>query len=267
LNVRKIAERTNDPNAVWFTLLFTYRYYRFFLTLYAFWRYKPSAIPENPTLSPEDVTLVQPTRLVSESENSGFEECLTTWLLNTPAKIIIVTDTEERAMKAKERYLNISAKILDGSSLFIKGLGAIDISAVKVEFLHAGIADKRSQMAMAIPSVQTELVIFFDDHVFVKPRFLRDVVAAFEDPYVGLCGTKKSVRRRNFRTGSSLGNYWASFWNFLGIAYLVRHNFEIRATNSMDGGVFVVSGRAMVVRTRLVVLWDRRPCASFQISP
>jgi len=94
-----------------------------------------------------------------------------------------------------------------------------------------------------------QLIVFVDDHVFVKPGVLQSVAAAFEDPRVGICGVKKSVRRKVFQTGSILRDLWLAFWNFLGIAYLMRHNFETQATNAMDGGVFVISGRANGVRT------------------
>lgn len=68
-------------------------------------------------------------------------------------------------------------------------------------------------MAMAIPLVQTTLIVFFDDYVFVKPQFLRAVAAVFEDPRVCLCGTKKSAQRTSFQTDLSPGNYWVSVWN------------------------------------------------------
>jgi hypothetical protein len=212
---------------------------------------------------PKDITLILCTVSVSESDNPDFEECLTTWLLNRPARVIIVTDTEEREAAAKERYFDICIRIQNGSSRFLKDISATDVSAVAVSFMHTNFADKRTQMAMAIPMVQTPLMVTFDDHVFVKPRFLQAVAAVFEDPQVGLCGTKKEVRRKSFAPASSpkdcweliralLRHYWALYWNFLGIAYLMRHNFELRATNAIDGGVFVISGRAMVIRTKLV---------------
>jgi hypothetical protein len=38
----------------------------------------------------------------------------------------------------------------------------------------------------------------------------------------------------------------------LGATYLMRHNFEIRATNTVDGGVFVVSARTCALRTSIL---------------
>lgn len=49
-----------------------------------------------------------------------------------------------------------------------------------------------------------------------------------------------------------MGKYWDGLWNVLGACYLTRHNFEIRSTNAADGGVFVVSGRAMAIRTSVI---------------
>jgi hypothetical protein len=46
----------------------------------------------------------------------------------------------------------------------------------------------------------------------------------------------------------------------MGALYLERYNFEIRATNAMDGGVFVVSGRAMVI---LIEILDNNFCKAF----
>jgi len=34
-------------------MMFTWRYYRFFVNLYGFWRYKPSPIPDKPTIHPK----------------------------------------------------------------------------------------------------------------------------------------------------------------------------------------------------------------------
>ncbi|KAF4626708.1 hypothetical protein G7Y89_g11446 [Cudoniella acicularis] len=80
-------------------------------------------------------------------------------------------------------------------------------------------------------ATETRLTMFLDDHVFLPYLFLDSVVPVFENPCVGLCGTKKAVRRA---------------------LYLERHNFEIRATNAMDRGVFVVSGRALVILSEIV---------------
>lgn len=140
-----------------------------------------------------------------------------------------------------------------------------DVDRIPVKFRSAGVADKRVQIVHGITGTQTEILVLLDDHVFLKPQFLSAVTAVFDNPQVGLCGTRKRVRRNRAwgpPTRSRLAfwdfpvilayQYWLAFWNFLGIAYLTRHNFELRGTSGMDGGVFVISGRAMAVRTSLV---------------
>lgn len=277
----KLAERCTDLNLVLFAFLFVLRYYRFFINLYGFWKYRPSPAPKSPTLGPGDVTLIICTVSVSKSQNPDLEECLTTWLVTKPKRIIIVTDTEARAEAAKERYFEICKRIHDGSSLFLDGIGSIDVSLVEASFKYTGLADKRSQMAMAIGMVDTKIMVLLDENVRTPRQFLQAATAVFEDPQVALCGTKKQVRRKSFAPVSSLiqpliralqhpddmraivqagwklfqtllVRYWSMYWNFLGIAYLMRHNYELRATAGMDGGVFVISGRAMAVRTVVV---------------
>ena len=120
-------------------------------------------------------------------------------------------------------------------------------------------------MVHGIQQVQTPLISLTDDHVFYKDQqTLRVCAGEFDDPRVGLCGTTKTVRRQSPTFNPTLGKfwllwkllqlprmYWQLYWNFLGSVYLTRHNYEITATNSLDG-VFVVSARTMVVRTKLV---------------
>ncbi|TAQ83824.1 hypothetical protein B7494_g7851 [Chlorociboria aeruginascens] len=233
-------------------MLAVWRYFRLFVNLYSFWQYEPARPPRIQTIYRKDITMIIPTVSVSKPSNPDFEECITTCLFNLPAKIIIVTDTDSKVLEVKKQLLNIYPKIQDGSSGFLNGLGPIDISKVGILVISAGIANKRQQIKYAVEQVQTRLIMFLDDHVFLRPYFLDFIIPVFENPCVGLCGTKKMVRRENSKAHTPWGKYWESFWNVIGILYLERHNFEIRATNAMDGGVFVVSGRAMIILAEIV---------------
>jgi cellulose synthase/poly-beta-1,6-N-acetylglucosamine synthase-like glycosyltransferase len=124
--------------------------------------------------------------------------------------------------------------------------GVVDISGIAVWVTYTGVPNKRLQIAHALPNVHTRLVVLLDDHVFLKPGFLSSALLAFEDERVGLCGRTKTVCRNKSQ------RYWESFWNVMGALYLTHHNFEIRATNTMDGGVFVVSGCALVILAEIV---------------
>ena len=186
-------------------------------------------------LHPSDVTAIIPT--VSLLDNSDFEECVKKCLFNKPGKIIIVTDTMENAKEVGH---------------LLQTFPETDVSSVEIRVGYAGVANKREQMAQGIGQVQTKLILFLDDHVFLNPQFLDSVLPAFEDKRVGLCGTTKVVRRQSPKANTLLGKYWERAWNVIGALYLERHNFEARATNSLDGGVPVISGRASMVRTKIV---------------
>ncbi|KAL2133265.1 hypothetical protein VTI74DRAFT_2608 [Chaetomium olivicolor] len=219
----------DDSYLFWFLCLFTWRYLRFVLNLVAFWLYSPASIPQGtPTYSPSrDVTAIIPT---VDPHRGGFSECVRSCAENKPAKIIIVTAGDELYAQALCRVRKFERKYRS------------------VEFVVARtqVASKREQVAMAVPHIETSIAVLLDDHVFWGPRFLESVLCAFEDPRVGLVGTNKRVRRKEGQ------NIWGRIWNMLGATYLCRHNFEIRATNAVDGGVFVVSGRTCAIRTEIL---------------
>ena len=115
-------------------------------------------------------------------------------------------------------------------------------------------------MALGLRKIQREtspasrletVVVLLDDHVWwPSKRFLPALLAPFEDPAVHFVGTNKRVQRER-------GNSFAeSFLNFIACLYLGRHNFEIRATNAIDGGVFVVSGRTSAIRANIACRED-----------
>ncbi|KAJ4308157.1 hypothetical protein N0V84_012266 [Fusarium piperis] len=108
-------------------------------------------------------------------------------------------------------------------------------------------ASKRRQVAHAVRRVRTAVVVLADDHVFWPQRFLPSVLAPLNDPSVGMVATKKRVRRPTPGSWS-----WSSIVNFIASNYLQRHNWELRASNSIDGGVFVISGRTAVYRTEFI---------------
>ncbi|KAB5572232.1 hypothetical protein GE09DRAFT_1200980 [Coniochaeta sp. 2T2.1] len=220
--------KNHDDPLVRLVSLLLLRYCRFCISLYGFWRYRPSPAPEKPRFGSGDITAIVCTTAVAT--NRHFEESITNILINQPALLIIVTDTVERQREAEGRYAKIVARHPSQNIT-----PRTDVSRVAVSFMSSGKADKRVQMAMAIRTVKTPLIVAFDDHVFPKHTCLQGIANVFQDDRVGLC----SVRKRRI-------------FNLYGVAYLERHNFELRATSGMDGGVFVVSGRAMGIRTELV---------------
>ncbi|KAL2163175.1 hypothetical protein VTH06DRAFT_5231 [Thermothelomyces fergusii] len=216
-----------DSHLYWFFALFAWRYLRFCINLIAFWLYRPAPRPAKPTYTPRDVTAILPT---VEPEGEEFLETLRSCAANGPATIIVVTAGNELFAKA-------SAVVGKFTSAYPNVNFVVD---------RTQVASKRAQVALAVPQVETDITVLLDDHVFWGPRYLEELLCAFEDRAVGLVGTNKRVRRRE-----GLG-LWRRLWNMLGATYLCRHNFEIRATNAVDGGVFVISGRTCGIRTEIL---------------
>lgn len=219
----------DDGYLYWFLCLFAWRYLRFVVNLVAFWCYSPSPMPKGqPTYLPSrDVTVIIPT---VDPRGAGFQECVRSCAENRPAKIVIITAGDEL-------YAQTVTEVRQLEQRFASTRFVVD---------RTQVANKRTQVALGVSHLDTAIAVLLDDHAFWGPRFLQAILCPFEDREVGLVGTNKRVRR-----AEGLG-VWSRFWNMLGATYLMRHNFEIRATNTVDGGVFVVSGRTCAMRTEIL---------------
>ncbi|EAQ93868.1 hypothetical protein CHGG_02103 [Chaetomium globosum CBS 148.51] len=217
-----------DYYLYWFLALFCWRYLRFVVNLAAFWCYSPAPKPSKPTYTPsKDVTVVIPT---VTTDLEAFKNTLRSCAANDPAKIIVATA---------------------GDELFVGASSCVDAVSSEYPYIQfvvetAQVPSKRGQIALAVPHIETDITVLLDDHVTLGPRYLKSLLYPFEDPSVGLVGTNKRVQRKEGL------NLWGRIWNMLGATYLCRHNFEIRATNTVDGGVFVVSGRCCALRTEIL---------------
>ncbi|KAJ4286637.1 hypothetical protein N0V88_007927 [Collariella sp. IMI 366227] len=174
-----------------------------------------------------DVTAIIPT---VDPHRGGFTECVRSCAENKPAKIIIITAGYELYAQALSRVRQFRQ----------------EYESIQFVVERTQVASKREQVAMATRHIDTSITVLLDDHVFWGRQYLESLLRAFEDPAVGLVGTNKRVIREQGL------NIWGRIWNMLGATYLCRHNFEIRATNAVDGGVFVVSGRTCAIRTEIL---------------
>ncbi|EED14619.1 efflux pump antibiotic resistance protein, putative [Talaromyces stipitatus ATCC 10500] len=80
----------------------------------------------------------------------------------------------------------------------------------------------------------------------LRYNFLPTVLAPFENPKVGAVETSKRALRieKDFTT--------AAFWKMLGVMYLERQDFDVRAKKALDGGLFVNSGWTSAHRTSIL---------------
>lgn len=217
-----------DSNLYYFLVLFTWRYLRFGINLLAFWCYFPSRKPKQPTYTTTDVTAVIPT---VDPARKAFHETLKSCADNNPAKIIVVTAGDQLYRRANKYVMRQFAN---------------NYPSIKFAVLRTQVASKRAQVALAVPEIETDIAVLLDDHVFWGPKYLETILYPFEDERIGLVGTNKRVRRKEGL------DTWGRIWNMIGATYLCRHNFEIRATNTVDGGVFVVSGRTCAIRSEIL---------------
>ena len=111
-----------------------------------------------------------------------------------------------------------------------------------VQVLGAPYANKRLQMVQGIKTVTTPITVFADDDVVWPLKFLTHILAAFEDDAVGAAGGYTSASR----------DRELNIWEFLGVCYLERWNFEVAATVHIDGGIPCLSGRTQIIRTQVV---------------
>lgn len=215
--------------------LFVFRYLRLIVHVIAFWCYRPVPIPAQPSYLRRDVTVIIPT---VEPENKDFNECLQSIREHGPREIFIVVVGERMKTQAQSIVDRLPLKRTEST----ERTGHTNITVLSTDE-----ANKRSQIVHALQYVRTKIVALSDDHVFwSSPKFLPTVLAPFEDPKVGGVCTNKRVRR-DYQL-----SWWASIWNMLGALYLERHNFEIRASYTIDMGIFVASGRTAIYRTKIL---------------
>ncbi|KAK5446645.1 hypothetical protein LTS15_009577 [Exophiala xenobiotica] len=212
----------------WFLVFVCYalwRYARLVVNLWLFWTFKPIPIPDNPTLSPSDVTVILPTL---DGEGEELERTIDSILKTEPKELILVT-IDENLHKA-ERTMSKMPAAQHG----------------KIRCMSVKQANKRRQMARAIPEVTTEIIVFADDDVTWPSQLLQWMLAPFEDKKYGAVVTCQRLRRAENPTFSQ------RIYGFLGALYLERRNFDCAATTHMDGGMPCISGRTCAYRTNIL---------------
>ncbi|KAI9892133.1 MAG: hypothetical protein M1814_001839 [Vezdaea aestivalis] len=205
----------------WFILLWIFRYLRLIVNCLSHWTFRPIALPKEPTLTCDDVTIIIPTIPTGKEGDEQLCRTIQSCLANSPREIILVTtDANFKAL----------------SDI------ASSISVTKIRVLSVAHANKRRQMCRAIPEVRNQITVFVDDDVIWPPKILQWILAAFERPKVGGVGTCQRLKREEK----------PNLWNFLGALYLERRNFEISATTHLDGGISCLSGRTVGYRSKIL---------------
>lgn len=233
-------ETAKDPGLVLFSALITFRYWRTLVSWYFWTQYEITASlgEGKDVFLPSDCTVIVPT--VGPEDNPVFDDMVKGILINQPKCVIFSTNKEVSQIATRSRIeLVKDAMIRDRQ---YPG----DVTEIAYE--NANFSNKRRQVVHGFNMVGTDILAMADDTAIWHPKFLKATLPAFNDKDVGLVGTRKWVKRIDDQDAS----HYARIWNMIGALYLVRHNWEIRASNTADGGVFCVSGRSSLVRSNII---------------
>lgn len=195
-----------------------FRYFRLIVNLISHWTFKPIPIPEHPSYTSQDVTVIIPT---IDGDGEELRRTIKTCLATQPHEVIIVT---------------VDANIKQTWQM------ASDINSKKIRVLSVEKANKRRQMCEAIPEVTSKITVFADDDVIWPAAVLQWMLAPFEDEKMGGVGTSQRLMRPAKPT----------LWSFLGSLYLERRNFDCSACLHIDGGLPCLSGRTVAYRTKIL---------------
>jgi hypothetical protein len=253
------ARSVQDTVLVWFVSLMIFRYWRTVVNIWFWFQYEPALATPHFNITPEDCTVIVPTLGPGYSES--YEEMLASILVNCPARLALSTNTTSTAKQVEAALPAVIARLESGTTAYQKQHDLPPLKLVTdVIVLNAQVSDKRRQVIHGFSNVRTKILAMADDTAIWSPRFLQATLPAFQSDKVGFVGTYKWVKRIRHPRDKTLNlfvglwkQYIAGFWNTMGALYLIRHNFEIRATNAADGGVFCVSGRTSLIRTEIVM--------------
>ncbi|CAF9936349.1 MAG: hypothetical protein ALECFALPRED_006775, partial [Alectoria fallacina] len=205
-----------------FVSLFLYRYLRLVVNLFAFSRLRPIPIPEIPRLTPQDVTVVIPS---IEGDGEVLRETIGSILATEPFEIILVT-IEANVTRAQVMVKHMSTS--------------------KVKIRSVRYPNKRRQMVLALPDIQTDITVFADDDVLWPPKLLPWMLAPLEDESYGGVGTNQRLRRAEAPTLQQ------RIYGYLNALYLERRNFDCASCMYMDGGLPCLSGRTVAYRSSIL---------------
>ena len=163
-----------------------------------------------------------------DGEGEELERTIASILNNEPKELILVTIDEN---------LHKLRKTINKTPAGAQG---------RLRCMSVKQANKRRQMARAIPEVTTLITVFADDDVDWPRQTLDYILAPMENAKFGGVVTCQRLRR------AENPNFSQRIYNFLGALYLERRNFDCAATSHIDGGVPCLSGRTCAYRSEII---------------
>lgn len=192
----------------------------------------PTPVPDDPTYeASRDVSVVVPTIDTPD----GFVHSLTSWLAADPLEIIVVT-TPEHVIRVQSLISSVKATV------------PADLAA-RVSLHLVNAANKRRQMAKGAHEARGRIVCFADDDViWPSPRFLKSILACFEDPRVGGAGGGQRPHVPADRRDAAV----ITPWEVAAVRRLSGDNGDQAAMRALEGDSFVLAGRTALYRAEIV---------------
>ena len=207
-----------------FAALFGLRYIRVISNIFGNIIYRPTILARSPKYNATNVTVMIPTMGLNSDLLQGVVNSI---LVHPIAKLIVVTNGPNFELETE----TFTETIPDS----------------RIQLLHCDFQGRRQKTAVAIPYIQTPLVVLQDNKTTwpTSTSFLPLMLAPFEDPKMGAVMPLIEARHHHHRFPIE------AFYNFLGMTYLVRRNHEYRACNAIDSGLSTVPGRFGLFRTSI----------------
>ena len=176
---------------------------------------------------PRNVSVIVPTI----DPDSSFSEAFTTWYLNAPREIIIVTT---------DVYLDKVRGLVRGALQATPH--NVDTS---VEIYSIPRPSKRQQMAYGMARAVSETFVLCDDDAFwPTTELLPNILTCFKKAEIGGVGTLQFARLPRDRV--------ATIWETLAAQRLRRRNLSIMKSNGLEGSVTCLSGRTAAYRASIL---------------
>ncbi|TPX08511.1 uncharacterized protein E0L32_009998 [Thyridium curvatum] len=187
-------------------------------------KYKTVPLPDVPTYSSNDVSIVVPTI----DTDSNFIECMRLWLKSKPREIIVVT-----VPRCEAHVLQLLAPVLND----------------KITILTVPLANKRQQLMAGVKAATGKIIALVDDDAYWRgPAVIPYLLAPFENPEVGLVAGLQSPEIPHERRNAKA----ITVWEAAASLDMLKMNHDQPVRFTADGGCWVLVGRTMFARASIL---------------
>ncbi|KAH8728907.1 hypothetical protein GQ44DRAFT_737121 [Phaeosphaeriaceae sp. PMI808] len=196
------------------------RYLGLIVNSIAHWLYKPIPVPENPTHSCKDITIILPT---------------------------ISTDIDELRQTIQSVLACNPIQIL----LFSKPMNSRNLKVPKVP-----VANKRLKVRQAVPIVETRITVMADDDVTWPSTIFPWILAPFEDKNIGAVGASQRVRRLKTGTIMERCHNWSGAEYIERRNFEISATQYIdRGTSCMSGRTYALQAKILQDDDNFITRW------------